>query len=47
MRVLLVVEDHRRLAEAVAGGPHEERMAVDVAFDGQDALDHVALTATT
>jgi DNA-binding response OmpR family regulator len=41
MRVL-VVEDHRRLAEAVAGGLQEEGMAVDVAFDGQDALDHVA-----
>ncbi len=42
MRVL-VVEDHRRLAEAVAGGLRDEGMAVDVAFDGQDALDHVAL----
>jgi DNA-binding response OmpR family regulator len=41
MRVL-VVEDHRRLAEAVAGGLREEGMAVDVTFDGQDALDHVA-----
>jgi DNA-binding response OmpR family regulator len=39
----LVVEDHSQLAEAAAGGPHEERMAVDVAYDGQDALDHVAL----
>src|SRR5215472_15339424 len=42
MRVL-VVEDHTRLAEAVAGGLRDEGMAVDVAFDGQDALDHVAL----
>jgi DNA-binding response OmpR family regulator len=42
MRVL-VVEDHRRLAEAVAGGLREEGMAVDVAFDGHDALEHVAL----
>ncbi len=42
MRVL-VVEDHRRLAEAVAGGLRDEGMAVDVAHDGQDALDHVAL----
>jgi DNA-binding response OmpR family regulator len=41
MRVL-VVEDHRRLAAAVAGGLQEEGMAVDVAYDGQDALDHVA-----
>jgi DNA-binding response OmpR family regulator len=42
MRVL-VVEDHRRLAEAVAGGLRDEGMAVDVAFDGQSALDHVSL----
>jgi DNA-binding response OmpR family regulator len=42
MRVL-VVEDHRRLAEAVAAGLRDEGMAVDVAFDGKDALDHVAL----
>jgi CheY-like chemotaxis protein len=43
MRVL-VVEDHKRLAEAVAAGLRDEGMAVDVVFDGQDALDHVALT---
>jgi DNA-binding response OmpR family regulator len=42
MRVL-VVEDHKRLAEAVAGGLRDEGMAVDVAFDGQDALEHVGL----
>jgi DNA-binding response OmpR family regulator len=42
MRVL-VVEDHKRLAEAVAGGLRDEGMAVDVAHDGQDALDHVDL----
>ena len=42
MRVL-VVEDHKRLAEAVAGGLRDEGMAVDVAYDGQDALDQVAL----
>jgi DNA-binding response OmpR family regulator len=42
MRVL-VVEDHRRLAEAVAAGLRDEGMAVDVAFDGRDALDRVAL----
>jgi DNA-binding response OmpR family regulator len=42
MRVL-VMEDHKRLAEALAGGLREEGMAVDVAHDGQDALDHVAL----
>src|SRR5580693_4620878 len=43
MRVL-VVEDHKRLAETVAAGLRDEGMAVDVVFDGQDALDHVALT---
>jgi DNA-binding response OmpR family regulator len=42
MRVL-VVEDHQRLAEAVACGLRDEGMAVDLAFDGQDALDHVAM----
>jgi DNA-binding response OmpR family regulator len=40
---VLVVEDHKRLAEAVAGGLRNEGMAVDVVFDGRDALDHVAL----
>jgi DNA-binding response OmpR family regulator len=43
MRVL-VAEDHKRLAEAVAAGLRDEGMAVDVVLDGQDALDHVALT---
>jgi DNA-binding response OmpR family regulator len=42
MRVLLV-EDHKRLATAVAAGLREEGMAVDVVFGGPDALDHVAL----
>jgi DNA-binding response OmpR family regulator len=42
MRVL-VVEDHKRLAEAVAAGLRDEGMAVDVVFDGQDALAHTAL----
>jgi DNA-binding response OmpR family regulator len=41
MRVL-VVEDHRRLATAVAGGLRREGMAVDIAFDGADALTHAA-----
>jgi DNA-binding response OmpR family regulator len=41
MRVL-VVEDHKRLAEAVASGLRDEGIAVDLAFDGQEALDHVA-----
>jgi DNA-binding response OmpR family regulator len=42
MRVL-IAEDHQRLAEALAGGLRGEGMAVDVAFDGQDALDHIAV----
>ena len=43
MRVL-VVEDHERLAQAVAAGLRGEGLAVDVVFDGQEALDRVALT---
>ena len=42
MRVL-VVEDHQRLAEAVAAGLRGEGMAVDVVFDGQQALAQAAL----
>jgi DNA-binding response OmpR family regulator len=42
MRVL-VVEDHRRLASAVANGLRREGMAVDVALDGADALAHTAV----
>jgi DNA-binding response OmpR family regulator len=44
MRVL-VVEDHKRLATAVADGLRHEGMAVDLAFDGADALSHVAVNA--
>ena len=43
MRVL-VVEDHERLAQAVAAGLRGEGLAVDVVFDGQEALDRVTLT---
>jgi len=43
MRVLLV-EDHAKLAMALAAGLRQAGMAVDVVFDGQDALDHLALT---
>ncbi len=43
MRVL-VVEDHAKLAMTLATGLRQVGMAVDVAFDGQDALDHVAVT---
>ena len=42
MRVL-VVEDHPRLAETVATVLRREGMAVDVAFDGREALTRVAL----
>ena len=40
MRVL-VVEDHVRLANAIAEGLRREGIAVDLAFDGADALAHV------
>jgi len=43
MRVL-VVEDHHRLAEAIADGLRREGMAVDLAFDGAAALTHVSVT---
>jgi DNA-binding response OmpR family regulator len=42
MRVL-IAEDHRRLATAVAEGLRREGMAVDLAFDGDDALAHAAI----
>ena len=42
MRVL-VVEDHPRLAQAVAIGLRREGMAVDVAFDGREALERTSL----
>jgi DNA-binding response OmpR family regulator len=44
MRVL-VVEDHPRLAQTVATMLRREGMAVDVAFDGREALDRAALTS--
>ncbi len=43
MRVL-VAEDHERLAAAVATGLRREGMAVDVVFDGRDAVSHATLT---
>jgi DNA-binding response OmpR family regulator len=43
MRVLLV-EDHAKLATTLARGLGREGMAVDVVFDGKDALMHVADT---
>jgi DNA-binding response OmpR family regulator len=42
MRVLLV-EDHARLAMALAAGLRQAGMAVDIVFDGDDALEHVAV----
>jgi DNA-binding response OmpR family regulator len=44
MRVLLV-EDHAKLAMTMATGLRQAGMAVDVVFDGRDALDHLAITA--
>jgi DNA-binding response OmpR family regulator len=43
MRVLLV-EDHAKLALTVANGLRRTGIAVDVAFDGDDALSHTAVT---
>jgi DNA-binding response OmpR family regulator len=43
MRVLLV-EDHQELAETVADVLRGEGMAVDVALDGQAALDRAGIT---
>jgi DNA-binding response OmpR family regulator len=44
MRVL-VVEDHAKLAMTLATGLRRAGMAVDVVFDGRDALDRLAVTA--
>jgi DNA-binding response OmpR family regulator len=43
MRVL-VVEDFEVLATAIGSGLRREGMAVDVVLDGNDALEHLALT---
>ena len=43
MRVL-VIEDDAELAEMIAVFLRRRQLAVDVAFDGRDALDHAALT---
>jgi DNA-binding response OmpR family regulator len=43
MRVL-VVEDHRELAETVAAGLRREAMAVDLAFDGVAARPRCTTT---
>ncbi len=39
---ILVVEDHKELAATIAVGLRREGMAVDIAFDGEDALRHAA-----
>ena len=44
MRVL-VAEDQVKLAETVAVGLRREGMAVDIAFDGQQALDRAVVTS--
>jgi DNA-binding response OmpR family regulator len=41
MRVL-VAEDHKELAATIAVGLRREGMAVDIVFDGEDALGHAA-----
>jgi DNA-binding response OmpR family regulator len=40
---VLVVEDHQRLARAIANGLRLEGIAVDLAFDGSDALAHTTV----
>ena len=41
---MLVVEDFEVLAAAIGTGLRREGMAVDVALDGDDALEHLAVT---
>jgi len=43
MRVL-VVEDHKELAEAIAAGLRREGMAVDLSFNGDSALERTCCT---
>jgi DNA-binding response OmpR family regulator len=40
---ILIVEDHRELAETLASGLRREGMAVDVAFDGTGGLERTGL----
>jgi DNA-binding response OmpR family regulator len=40
---VLIVEDHVELAETVATGLRREGMAVDLAFDGEQALERVGV----
>jgi DNA-binding response OmpR family regulator len=41
---VLVVEDHAKLALTVATGLRQAGMAVDVVFDGREALDRIGIT---
>src|SRR2546423_2499838 len=41
---VLVIEDDGELADAIGAGLRQERMAVDVAFDGVDGLDRALVT---
>jgi DNA-binding response OmpR family regulator len=41
---VLIAEDHEVLATAIAAGLRQEGMAVDLALNGQDALDHLSGT---
>jgi DNA-binding response OmpR family regulator len=41
---VLVVEDHKELAEAIAAGLRREGMAVDLSFDGDSALERTCCT---
>ncbi|HWF74372.1 MAG TPA: response regulator transcription factor [Solirubrobacteraceae bacterium] len=40
---VLIAEDHKRLARALADGLRREGMAVDIVLDGEDALAHARL----
>ena len=42
---ILIVEDERELAAAIADGLRQYAMAVDLAFDGADALEKVMINA--
>jgi DNA-binding response OmpR family regulator len=41
---VLVIEDDGELAEAIGAGLRQERMAVDVAFDGAEGLERALVT---
>src|SRR5262249_11107192 len=42
---VLVIEDHAKLATTMATGLRRAGMAVDVVFDGEDALERLAVTS--